>query len=83
MIDEPDMPIPEAERPLIEAGQGEAEGFEQAERQLRENAEHGPSPAAILDDQFSPEETKPDDDIYGEADEVIDPEDPERGSGTR
>ncbi len=78
MIDEPDMPVPEAERPLIEAGQGEAEGFEQAERQLIENAENGPSPAAILEDQFTPEATAPDDDIYGEADEVIDPEDDER-----
>jgi hypothetical protein len=31
----------EAERPLIEAGQGEAEGFEQAEAELVERASHG------------------------------------------
>jgi hypothetical protein len=30
-----------AERPLVEAGGGEAEGFEQAEADLIENAEHG------------------------------------------
>lgn len=30
-----------ARRPLIEAGQGEAEGFELAEEQLEDNASHG------------------------------------------
>jgi hypothetical protein len=30
-----------ARRPVDEAGGGEAEGFERAERDLRENAEHG------------------------------------------
>ena len=30
-----------ARRPVDEAGGGEAEGFEQAEEDLRENAEHG------------------------------------------
>ena len=37
-------PIDEAQRPLIEAGQGEAEGFEQAEQELhgapREKSEY-------------------------------------------
>jgi hypothetical protein len=36
----------EAERPLAEAGQGEAEGFEQAERELIEHASHGDQHAA-------------------------------------
>src|SRR5579862_4922072 len=31
----------EATRPLAEAGQGEAEGFEQAEQELIEHASHG------------------------------------------
>lgn len=38
--------IDEAERPLREAGQGEAEGFEQAERELAEHATHGDQHAA-------------------------------------
>src|SRR5438067_9545199 len=31
----------EAERPLVEAGQGEAEGFEQSEQELIERSSHG------------------------------------------
>jgi len=34
-----DEPGDEAQRPLVEAGQGEGEGFELAERELRERAE--------------------------------------------
>lgn len=36
----------EAERPLVEAGQGEAEGFEQADQELVERASHGDQHAA-------------------------------------
>ena len=36
----------EAERPLAEAGEGDAEGFEQAERELIEHASHGDQHAA-------------------------------------
>jgi hypothetical protein len=36
----------EAERPVVEAGGGEAEGFEQAERELIEHASHGDQHAA-------------------------------------
>lgn len=36
----------EAQRPLAEAGQGEAEGFEQAEEELIEHASHGDQHAA-------------------------------------
>jgi hypothetical protein len=36
----------EAERPVVEAGGGEAEGFEQAERELVEHASHGVQHAA-------------------------------------
>jgi len=38
--------VDEAQRPLQEAGQGESEGFEQAERQLTEHASHGDQHAA-------------------------------------
>jgi hypothetical protein len=42
----------EAQRPLIEAGQGEAEGFEQSEEELIEHASHGDQHAArrVIDD---------------------------------
>ena len=45
-------PVDEAQRPLDEAGQGESEGFEQAEADLIENASHGDQHAArhVLDD---------------------------------
>jgi hypothetical protein len=36
----------EADQPLVEAGQGEAEGFEQAEQELIEHASHGDQHAA-------------------------------------
>ena len=39
----PTQGLPEAERPLAEAGEGEAEGFELAEEQLIESASHGDS----------------------------------------
>lgn len=38
--------VDEAQRPLEEAGQGEAEGFELAERELIEHASHGDQHAA-------------------------------------
>jgi hypothetical protein len=58
----------EAWRPLEEAGEGEAEGFEGAEAELVERAEnpHGPSPAADAED--TDEEAAALDQDYGEAD---------------
>jgi hypothetical protein len=41
-----DGTVDEAERPLAEAGQGEAEGFERAEQELIEHASHGDQHAA-------------------------------------
>lgn len=38
--------VDEAQRPLVEAGQGEAEGFEQAESELIDHASHGDQHAA-------------------------------------
>lgn len=50
--------IDPARRAVIEAGGGEAEGFEQAERMLIEHASHSDqqSAHAILHDQGRPEE---------------------------
>lgn len=56
----------EEQRPLREAGQGEAEGFEEAERELIEHASHGddgPDPTHL---QGLPEERTQVE--YGEAD---------------
>jgi hypothetical protein len=47
----------EAERPLAEAGQGEAEGFEQAEQELIEHASHGDQHAARRAIEDSPQES--------------------------
>jgi hypothetical protein len=68
---EPEYEGDEADRPLEEAGEGEAEGFEVAERDLGETASHG-------DNRYSPEadeipldeESERVDPVYGEPDEV-------------
>jgi hypothetical protein len=59
-------------RPVDEAGGGQAEGFEQAEEDLRENAEHGQlSPRDPNRDTFTPEaEGDLADAEYGEADDA-------------
>ena len=46
----------EAQRPLAEAGEGEAEGFEQAERDLIEHASHGDQHAARRAIEDAPED---------------------------
>jgi hypothetical protein len=61
-----------ARRPVDEAGGGEAEGFERAEQDLRENAEHAQlGPRDPNRDAFTPEEES---DLaggeYAEADDV-------------
>lgn len=62
-----------AERPVREAGGGEAEGFEQAEEKLEENAGHGEGNP--LPDEFEGEvETDRAGAEYGEADEAIPPD---------
>ena len=61
----------EANRPVVEAGGGVAEGFEESERALAEQASHGEQAGSPEADRFSPE---PEGDrasaVYGEADEV-------------
>ncbi len=47
----------EAQRPLVEAGQGEAEGFEQAEQELVEHASHGDQHAARRAIEDAPDES--------------------------
>jgi hypothetical protein len=61
--------VPEDERPLAEAGEGESEGFEQAEELLRERASHEDDHGGPLRDRPDPE---PDRDraSHGEADRV-------------
>ena len=58
-----------AQAPLVEAGEGESEGFELTEQELIQHASHGDeqTPARIIYDAVSDEE--PDPGVYGEADE--------------
>lgn len=66
----PDDPVDDpAERPLVEAGEGEAEGFEVAEAELIDNAEHGDEKRFPSRDAGRPEE--PTDAAYGEPDQEI------------
>ena len=61
-----------ARRPVDEAGGGEAEGFEQAEEDLRENAEHGQlGPRDPNRDAFTPEKQSDVANVeYAEADDA-------------
>lgn len=59
-----------AMRPVYEAGGGEAEGFELAEADLIDNAEHSDGHGDPLNDAFSPEaESDRGGVLYGEGDE--------------
>ena len=64
----PDTDDP-AEQPLIEGGEGQAEGFELAEKDLEDVAEHGDE-HRFPDGLTQPEEPQ-DPDEYGEADGPI------------
>jgi len=61
-----------AQQPLIEAGQGESEGFELAEAQLRDIASHGDE-HRFPDSAVPPPEEKASAE-YGEADQAIPPD---------
>jgi hypothetical protein len=71
----PDYDVDEAHRALEEAGEGEEEGFEEAERELIDAASHGENRVDPEDDAFPPEEdaldATPD---YGEPDEEEPPD---------
>lgn len=58
----------EAKRAAAEHGGGEAEGFEQAEELLEEQATHGDPAVDPLGNASEPEEKDPS--VHGEADEV-------------
>ena len=61
--------LPEAERPLAEAGEGVSEGFELSEERLIENASHAESHGHPLGDAMPVEEAGSQDLAeYGEAD---------------
>jgi hypothetical protein len=67
----PNYETDEAHRPLAEAGEGEAEGFEESEAALREAAEHGEGGVSPETDAFTPEEESDRaTSVYGEPDEV-------------
>jgi hypothetical protein len=81
-----------ADLPLVEAGEGEAEGFDLAEHDLIENASHGDGHADPLEDAITPEvESDRAGTRYGEPDEVdptevvidpdVGPDDPGAGPG--
>lgn len=58
----------EAMRPVREAGGGEAEGFEEAEEQLIQNAESMSDEGVPRLENLAEEEAEPDPATYGEAD---------------
>ncbi|MBN8867125.1 MAG: hypothetical protein J0H98_06195 [Solirubrobacterales bacterium] len=66
----------EAERPLREAGEGEAEGFEESERELIEQAENPEAGRNPKYDAGRPE-AEADPAEYGEADEIHSSERPD------
>ncbi len=59
-----------AQRPLAEAGEGEAEGFELAEEELIDRASHGDQ--KHFPDGDAPPAEEPSDATYGEPDQEID-----------
>jgi hypothetical protein len=61
--------LPEEERPLAEAGEGESEGFEQSEELLEERASHSDDRGGPLRDRPDPEPDHPRT-SYGEPDRV-------------
>jgi hypothetical protein len=65
----PDDGIDPADRPLAESGEGQAEGFELAEEELIDNAEHGDQKRFPNRDAGAPEE--PTDTAFGEPDQAI------------
>ena len=67
---DPDDHVDDAMRPVYEAGGGDAEGFELAERDLVRNASHDDDAAFPERDAFTPErESDLSPAEYGEADE--------------
>ena len=61
--------LPEEERPLAESGEGESEGFEQAEELLQERASHEDDQGGPLRDRPDPEPDR-DRGSHSEADRI-------------
>jgi hypothetical protein len=71
-------PVDEAERVVLEGGEGVEEGFETAESDLRESASHGENRYDPESHDFGDEESAGDADaVSGEADEVDTPDGPD------
>jgi hypothetical protein len=71
----PDYNVDESLRAPEESGEGEAEGFELAEEDLIEEASHGDERRSPEADAFEPElESDEADSVYGEADDVEEPD---------
>ena len=64
--------VDESQRPAEESGEGEAEGFELAEQDLIEEASHGDERRSPEVDGFDEEDDSGA--VYGEADDVEDPD---------
>ncbi len=81
-----DEDLDPAERPVREAGGGEAEGFEQAQQDLIDHAEYTSGEGTPRLDQFSTE-AEADPGVYSEPDEedvtevVEDPDEPDSPAG--
>ncbi len=76
-LSDDEQEISEADRALIEAGEGESEGFELSEAALEENASHGDEHSAgrILEDAaLNDEDGAFDPETSGEADEESEPD---------
>ncbi|MEA2349046.1 MAG: hypothetical protein QOG62_2833 [Thermoleophilaceae bacterium] len=68
-FDDDDLPTDPAMQPVEEAGGGESEGFEQAERDLIRAASHEDATPSPTNTAFTPEaESDRSDAEYGEAD---------------
>jgi hypothetical protein len=65
-----DEDLPPERRPVVESGGGEAEGFEQAERDLIERAEHGEGGYAGVEAFEGEREEEASGAVYGEPDEI-------------
>ena len=79
MDDELEQRRKDERRAVEEAGGGEAEGFETAERELEENATHGEGRGDPLRDAMTPEiESDEETAVDAEGDEVIEADDRER-----
>jgi hypothetical protein len=72
-----DEDVDPAQRPLQEAGEGEAEGFELAEEDLIEAAETGLTWVAPVSAAFPPESGDGSSSTYGEADHELSSELPD------